>query len=141
MAHLDAIAVPGFPLDWNHWFINEWPARLEEIRTVLPVGMPLWVSEVGVSTCGAEELQEFGLRRTAELLAGRVPRVHRADSCRPDALNWFARQMTALEDFTVTVTFCFTSEHLGLAPPHTSPPRKPQGYADFCAEMVHRYAR
>ena len=35
----------------------------------------------------------------------------------------------------------FTSEHLGLAPHHTSPPRKPQGYADFCAEMVHRYAR
>ncbi len=37
---------------------------------------PVWVSEVGVSTFGAEEVQEFGLRRTAELLAGRVERIH-----------------------------------------------------------------
>jgi beta-xylosidase len=34
------------------------------------------VSEVGVSTFGAEEVQEFGLARTAELLAGQVERVH-----------------------------------------------------------------
>lgn len=22
---MDAVAVHGFPLDWNHWHINEWP--------------------------------------------------------------------------------------------------------------------
>ena len=38
--------------------------------------LPVWVTEVGVSTFGAEEVQEFGLRRTAELLLGRAPRVH-----------------------------------------------------------------
>ena len=32
--------------------------------------LPVWISEVGVSTFGAEEVQEFGLRRTAELLIG-----------------------------------------------------------------------
>jgi beta-xylosidase len=36
----------------------------------------VWVTEVGVSTFGAEEVQEFGLKRTAELLLDRVPRVH-----------------------------------------------------------------
>jgi beta-xylosidase len=34
------------------------------------------VSEVGVSTFGAEEIQEFGLQRTAELLKGQADRVH-----------------------------------------------------------------
>ena len=71
---VDAVAVHGFPLDWNHWQIDEWPARLAEIRAV--TDKPLWVSEVGVSSFGAEEVQEFGLRRTAELLCGRVERVH-----------------------------------------------------------------
>ena len=71
---LDAIAVHGFPLDWNHWMIGEWPDKIEEIRAVTT--LPVWVSEVGVSTFGAEEVQEWGLRRTAELLRGRVPRVH-----------------------------------------------------------------
>ena len=33
---------------------------------------PLWVTEVGVSTFGAEEVQEFGLKRTAELLIART---------------------------------------------------------------------
>src|SRR3954471_1407260 len=27
---IDAVAVHGFPLDWNHWQIHEWPAKLEE---------------------------------------------------------------------------------------------------------------
>ncbi len=71
---VDAIAVHGFPLDWNHWQIHEWPARLDEIRAVC--ALPIWISEVGVSTFGAEEVQEFGLRRTAELLLGRAPRIH-----------------------------------------------------------------
>lgn len=71
---VDVVAVHGFPLDWNHWPIDEWPARLDEIRAV--TDLPIWISEVGVSSFGAEEVQEFGLQRTAELLAGRVPRVH-----------------------------------------------------------------
>ncbi|HET9464017.1 MAG TPA: hypothetical protein VFO71_00665, partial [Gemmatimonadales bacterium] len=28
--HLDVVAVHGFPLDWNHWSIDEWPDKLEE---------------------------------------------------------------------------------------------------------------
>ena len=71
---VDVLAVHGFPLDWNHWQIHEWPDKLNEIRAV--TNLPLWVSEVGVSTFGAEEVQEFGLRRTAELLADEVPRIH-----------------------------------------------------------------
>jgi beta-xylosidase len=71
---VDVIAVHGFPLDWNHWQIHEWPDKLQEIRAV--TDLPLWVSEVGVSTFGAEEVQEFGLQRTAELLVNAVPRIH-----------------------------------------------------------------
>src|SRR3569833_1055190 len=74
LAELDAVAVHGFPLDWNHWQIDEWPQKLAEIRAV--TDLPLWVSEVGVSTFGADEIQEFGLRRTAELLSGRAERIH-----------------------------------------------------------------
>jgi beta-xylosidase len=222
---VDAVAVHGFPLDWNHWQIHQWPERIAEIEAV--THLPVWVTEVGVSTFGAEEVQEFGLRRTAELLSGRVPRLHWyslydlpkawpattrhreaegssyyrhfhmgllkedgspklacrhfadytpelgicqwfhfedhrlqdavrwlkklgvkklrtglswADSFRPDADRWFDRQMLALDDFDVTVTFCFTPEHLGLAPHHTSAPREPERFADFCAWMVDRYA-
>jgi beta-xylosidase len=63
-----------------------------------------------------------------------------ADRFRPNALDWFDRQMAALEEFDVTVTFCFTPEHLGMSPHHTSPARDPQQFADFCAEMIDRYA-
>jgi beta-xylosidase len=223
---VDAVAVHGFPLDWNHWQIDEWPDRLAEIRAAVP-GKPLWVSEVGVSTFGAEEVQEFGLRRTAELIVGKADRIHWyslfdlprawpattrhreaegssyyrhfymgiiredgtpkralrhfadyapevgicqwfhfqdhrldqgvewlrklgvkqlrtglswADSFRPDALKWFDRQMAALEDFQVTVTFCFTPEHRGIRPHHTSPPQRAEEFAEFCASMVRRYA-
>ena len=72
--HVDVVAVHGFPLDWNHWQIHEWPEKLAEIRAL--TDLPLWVSEVGVSSFGAEEVQEFGLQRTAELLLGRSPRIH-----------------------------------------------------------------
>jgi len=222
--HLDVIALHGFPLDWNHWTIHEWPDKLREIQKV--ARHPLWVSEVGVSTFGAEEVQEFGLRRTAELLVGRVERIHWyslfdlprawpattrhreaegsayyrhfymgllrengepkralhqfaeftpavgicqwfhfedhrledavkwlrklgvkylrtglswADSFRPNAQAWFDRQMQALKEFDVTLTFCFTPEHRGLQPHHTSPPQQIEEYADFCASMVRRY--
>jgi beta-xylosidase len=223
--HVDAVAVHGFPLDWNHWMIDEWPAKLDEIRAA--TALPIWVSEVGVSTFGAEEVQEWGLRTTAELLIGRAPRIHWyslydlpaawpattrhreaegssyyrhfhmgllredgspkraarifpdyapalgicqwfhfedhrlddavrklteygvrhlrtglswADSFRPGALAWFDRQMAALEPFDVTLTFCFTPEHRGVAPHHTSPPLEAEEFAEFCAAMIRRYA-
>ena len=225
LATLDAVAVHGFPLDWNHWKLDDWPAKLAEIQSA--TSLPVWVTEVGVSTFGAEEVQEFGLQRTAQLLRGRVPRVHWyslydlpkawpattrhreaegssyyrhfymgllredgtpkraceqfaeyapemgicqwfhyedhrlddavtwlrrlgvkhlrtglswADSFRENADAWFDRQMAALEEFDVTVTFCFTPEHRGLAPHHTSPPIEVGEYAEFCARMVRRYA-
>ena len=224
LSHMDAVAVHGFPLDWNHWMIHEWPERLDEIRTI--TDLPLWVSEVGVSTFGAEEIQEFGLKKSAELLIGRVPKIHWyslydlprawpattrhreaegsayyrhfymgllredgspklaarhfsdftpemgicqwihfedhrlddmvrwlrefgvtyvrtglswADSLRPGADLWFDRQMNALEDFNVTVTFCFTPESCGVRPHHTSPPHRIEEFADFCGRMIRRY--
>lgn len=71
---MDAVAVHGFPLDWNLWNINEWPGKVAEIEAV--TDLPVWVTEVGVSSFGAEEVQEFGLKRTAEFLRDRVKRVH-----------------------------------------------------------------
>ncbi len=37
---------------------------------------PVWVSEAGASSFGAEEVQVFGIQRTAELLLPMVERVH-----------------------------------------------------------------
>jgi beta-xylosidase len=226
LEHLDVVAVHGFPLDWNLWQIGEWPAKIEEIRAV--TRLPIWVSEVGVSSFGAEEVQAWGLKRSAELLVSQTPRIHWyslydlprawgattrhreaegssyyrhfymgllredgtpkpaleefghhtpaiglcqwfhyedprlddavawmrrlgvkylrtglswADSFRPNALAWFDRQMEALAEFDVTVTFCFTPEHRGIAPHHTSPPLVEAEFADFCASMIQRYAR
>ena len=48
--------------------------------------------------------------------------------------------MAALEEFEVTVTFCFTPEHRGVGAHHTSPPLDIAEYADFCARMIRRYA-
>ncbi len=222
---LDVVALHGFPLDWNHWTINEWPDKIQEIREV--TNLPIWISEVGASTFGAEEIQEFGLRRSAELLIGRVPRIHwyslydlpqawpattrhreaegsayyrhfhmglldehgnpkRAlwqftdyspelgicqwfhfndhrldkavewlqrlgvkylrtglswsDTERPDYEAWFDRMMRRLEPFEVTLTFCFTPESKGINTHHTSAPRNIEEYADFCTQMVRRYA-
>ncbi|MCU1335609.1 MAG: hypothetical protein JWO19_1190 [Bryobacterales bacterium] len=226
LSHVDVIAVHGFPLDWNHWSIHEWPDKLDEVRAVTK--LPVWVSEVGVSTFGAEEVQVFGLKRTAELLIGRAERIHWyslydlprgwpattrhreaegssyyrhfymglvredgtpkqaldhfreytsqlgicqwfhfedhrldpavqllkdlgvqslrtglswADSFRPGAVQWFDLLMKKLEPFEVTVTFCFTPEHCGLVPNHTSPPKDVGEFAEFCARMTRRYAR
>lgn len=225
ISHVDVVGVHGFPLDWNHWTIHEWPEKLDEIRAVC--SKPLWVTEAGVSSFGAEEVQEFGLRRAAELLLPRVDRAHWyslldlpqawpattrhreaegssyyrhfhmglyredftpklaskwfrdytpslgvcqwfhfederlasavtllkdlgvtklrtglswADSERPDAMVWFDKQMRLLENFEVTVTFCFTPEHKGVRPHHTSPPVEVNDYAEFCARMVRRYS-
>lgn len=224
LSHVDVVAVHGFPLDWNHWTIHEWPDKLAEIREVTT--LPVWVSEVGVSTFGAEEVQEFGLTRTAELLIGKTPRIHWyslydlpkawpattrhreaegssyyrhfymglvredgspklamrqfanyapeigicqwfhfedhrlddavrrmkelgvkylrtglswADYTRPNSRAWFDRVMRSLEGFEVTVTFCFTPEECGQRPDHTSPPKLPEQYAEFCASMIRRY--
>jgi beta-xylosidase len=224
--NVDVVAVHGFPLDWNHWQIHEWPEKIAEIQAV--TRLPVWVSEVGISTFGAEEVQEWGVKRTAELLRGRVERVHWyslydlprewpattrhreaegsayyrhfylglfredgtpklalknfaectpdlglcqwfhyqdhrlddavrwmkrlgvkylrtglswADVYRPNAIEWFDRQMQALESFSVTVTFCFTPEHRGIAPHHTSPPQVNEEYAEFCARMTRRFAK
>lgn len=71
--HIDVVAVHGFPLDWNHWQINDWPQKLDDIRRV--TDKPIWVTEVGASTFGADEVQVFGIQRTAELLLSRVERV------------------------------------------------------------------
>ncbi len=70
---LDAVAVHGFPLDWNHWQLDHWPDKVAEIEAV--TDLPVWVTEVGVSTFGADEVQVFGLKRTTELLLNRVERV------------------------------------------------------------------
>jgi beta-xylosidase len=225
LEHLDVLAVHGFPLDWNHWQLNEWPQKLAGTQSLTK--LPVWVTEVGISTFGAEEVQEFGLRRTAELLIGRAPRIHWyslydlpkawpattrhkeaegssyyrhfymgvlkedgtpkraaetlaeftpalgicqwfhfedhrlddavrwlkklgvkklrtglswADSFRPNADAWFDRMMRAIEGFDVTLTFCFTPEHRGIRPHHTSAPQVLEEYAEFCARMVRRYA-
>jgi beta-xylosidase len=71
LSSLDVVALHGFPLDWNHWTIEEWPDKIQDVTS-----LPIWISEVGASTFGAEEIQEFGLRRSAELLIGQVPRIH-----------------------------------------------------------------
>jgi beta-xylosidase len=71
---VDIVSVHGFPLDWNHWNINEWPAKVAEIRA--ETKLPIWVSEAGASSFGAEEVQLFGMQRTAELLLPIVDRVH-----------------------------------------------------------------
>lgn len=225
LEHMDVVALHGFPLDWNLWKLDEWLAQIEQIRAV--TDLPIWVSEVGASTFGAEEIQAFGLERIAAQLVGEVPRVHWyslydlpkaweattrhkeaegssyyrhfymgllredgtpkpaaelfsrytpemgicqwfnfedhrldeavewmkrlgvtylrtglswADSFRPNADAWFDRQMAALADFDVTLTFCFTPEHRGVEPHHTSPPQVPDEYAEFCARIVRRYA-
>ncbi len=72
--HVDIVGVHGFPLDWNHWRLDEWPERVDEAKIVS--GKPVWVLEVGASSFGAEEVQSFGLTRTLQLLRGKVDRVH-----------------------------------------------------------------
>jgi beta-xylosidase len=62
-----------------------------------------------------------------------------ADFYRPNALAWFDRQMAALHDFNVTITFCFTPEHKGVWPHYTAPPQEPAEFAEFCAGMIRRY--
>jgi beta-xylosidase len=74
LEELDAVAVHGFPLDWNHWRLDDWPRKVAEIEAV--TSLPVWVTEVGVSSFGAEEVQAFGLERTQQLLIDRVERAY-----------------------------------------------------------------
>jgi len=71
---LNVVAVHGFPLDWNHWPIDQWPDKAAEISAAS--NLPVWVTEAGASSFGAEEVQEFGLIRTAELLTRICERIH-----------------------------------------------------------------
>ena len=48
-------------------------------------------------------------------------------------------QMKSLEEFDVTLTYCFTPDSLGLRPDHTSPPRDVEAFAEFCGRMTRRY--
>ncbi len=74
LKEVDIVAVHGFPLDWNHWDIHSWPEKIDEIRQV--TDKPVWVSEAGASSFGAEEVQLFGLHKTAEFLLPLVERIH-----------------------------------------------------------------
>ncbi len=73
LEYMDALGVHGFPLDWNHWKLDDWPKKINEIREVS--NLPIWVTEAGVSSFGAEEIQEFGMKRIAELLLNEVDHV------------------------------------------------------------------
>jgi beta-xylosidase len=73
LENLDAVGVHGFPLDWNHWKIDDWPAKIQEIEEVC--SLPVWVTEVGASSFGADEVQVFGIERTNELLIGRIKHI------------------------------------------------------------------
>lgn len=65
---VDILAVHGFPMDWNLWSLEEWPERLESIRTEFQ--KPVWITETGVSSFASEEVAAWGLRRSLELLRG-----------------------------------------------------------------------
>lgn len=68
LAAVDAVALHGFPLDWNLWPIEDWPRHVEAIREEF--GKPVWITETGVSSYASEEVAAWGLKRSRELLAG-----------------------------------------------------------------------
>jgi beta-xylosidase len=125
---VDVVALHGFPLDWNHWTIDEWPDKLREIRDV--TSLPIWVSEVGASTFGAEEIQEFGLRRSAELLIGRVPRIHWYSLYDlPQAWPATTRHREA------EGSAYYRHFHMGLLDEHGTPKRALWQFADYAPAM------
>ena len=68
------VAVHGFPLDWNLWPIDDWPQKIAEIQAV-DRQAGLGDARSASARFGAEEVQACGVRRTAELLLGRAPRI------------------------------------------------------------------
>jgi beta-xylosidase len=101
-----------------------------------------YTPELGI--CQWFHYQDHRLKHAVRLLKELGVRYVRtglswADSFRPDAQRWFDEQMKALDSFDVTLTYCFTPEHCGLAPNHTSPPKDPREFAEFCADMTRRY--
>lgn len=93
-----------------------------------------WREEVRLRRM-ARCLRQLGVRR---LRTG----IGWADWDRPGALEWFDQVMTELAELEITLTLCFTPERLGQGTPphHTSPPRELGWYADFCEQVVRRYA-
>jgi beta-xylosidase len=63
---VDVLAVHGFPLDWNLWPLEEWPARIQQIREEF--GKPVWITETGVSSYANEEVAAWGLRHSRDIL-------------------------------------------------------------------------
>jgi hypothetical protein len=72
---VDVVAVHGFPLDWNHWHLEEWPERVAAIRAACG-GKPVWATEVGASSLVSPALQAWALDRTAEVLLPHVERLY-----------------------------------------------------------------
>ena len=72
---VDVVAVHGFPLDWNHWHIEEWPKRIRWIREAAG-GKPIWAAEVGASSFVSPAVQAWALDAMAELLVPRVERLY-----------------------------------------------------------------
>src|SRR5581483_1707758 len=62
-----------------------------------------------------------------------------SDWYRPNAFEWFDRQMRALEDFDTTITLCFTPASRGKRECYTSPPQDPREFAEFAVQVVDRY--
>jgi beta-xylosidase len=74
-ASIDVVAVHGFPFDWNRWHHREWPSRVDAVRDAAG-GMPVWATEVGVSSLGSERLQAWAVDATLETLVPAVERVY-----------------------------------------------------------------
>jgi beta-xylosidase len=128
LSSMDVVALHGFPLDWNHWTIDEWPAKIQEIRDV--TSLPIWISEIGTSTFGAEEVQEFGLRRSAELLLGKVPRIHWYSLYDlPQAWPATTRHREA------EGSAYYRHFHMGLLDEHGTPKRAFWQFADYTPEL------
>lgn len=72
---IDAVAIHGFPLDWNHWHIDEWPERIQAVREAAG-GRPIWATEVGASSLVSADLQAWAVDRTAKLLLPHVDRLY-----------------------------------------------------------------
>lgn len=74
LARLDVIALHGFPYDWNLWHGEEWRAKIRAIAAEFR--MPVWVTEVGVSSWASERNMTWGLRKLAPILKDEAERVH-----------------------------------------------------------------